>query len=138
MISIGTHIFTHRKATLMDYSIITSNLLIMFLMIAVGFAAGKARIVSDRAASDFTAFLMKVTLPCTALISMAREFYPFLLQDSIIGFALGAVMFSGLLILWFFVSGALKVPQHRRAVWIISGSCSNLGFIGIPLLLATF
>ena len=69
----------------MSYEIIIRNLLVIFLMIAVGFAAGKARLVSDAASADFTSFLMKIALPCMIFTSMQREFEARMLRESVIG-----------------------------------------------------
>lgn len=122
----------------MNFNIIISNLAVIFLLIAVGFAAGRAKIVSSRAQGDFTAFLMNVTLPCTIFSSMVREYDPSLIRDSLIIFAMGIVIFGGGMLLYLQVSRLFRVPQRRRNVWTLSAALCNIGFMGFPLVKAIF
>ena len=68
-------------------------------MIAVGFAAGRAKVVGKSAQGDFTSFLMNVTLPCTIFSSMLRPYDPALIRDSFIIFINGTKLLSVSLIL---------------------------------------
>ena len=122
----------------MNIQIIISNLTVIFLMIAVGFAAGRAKIVGSRAQGDFTALLMNVTLPCTIFGSMLREYDSSLVRDSVIIFVMGLIFFSGFILLGYYVSGFFRVPKGRRGVWAVSVGLCNIGFMGFPLIKAVF
>lgn len=118
--------------------IIIRNLLVIFGMIGVGFAAGKARVVSDRASADFTSFMMKVALPCMIFQSMLREFEMSMLRDSVIGVVVCAALIFLTLGLCQAVSGFLRIKTIRRGTWIMSSTFGNSGFMGFPLILAIF
>lgn len=118
--------------------IVVNNLIIIFGLIAVGFFAGRGKILSDRASADFTSFLMKVTLPCTIFSSMIREYNSSLVRDSIIIFILGLVFFAGLNTINLKVADWLHVTRSRKNVWVVSASMCNIGFMGFPLILAIF
>ena len=122
----------------MNYGIIINNLAVIFGMIAVGFAAGKAHLLSERASADFTSFMMKIALPCMIFMSLAREFDARLLRESILGVVLCFCMI--LLTLWvtWFLAGILKIAEWRRATWIFSSTFGNSGFMGFPLIRAIF
>ncbi|MCD8329431.1 MAG: AEC family transporter [Lachnospiraceae bacterium] len=122
----------------MNIGIVVSNLAEIFAMIAVGFFVGRTRLLSDRASADFTAFLMKVTLPCTVFSSMIREYDSSLIRDSLLIFVLGIVFFGGGMLLNLRVSRWLRVPEAKRGVWVLSVSLCNIGFMGFPLIQAIF
>ena len=122
----------------MNFSIVVNNLLIIFLMIAVGFTAGKAGLLSEKASGDFTSFLMKVTLPCMIFSSMIREYDAALIRDSIIGIVLCFVMLSLITALCWWLSGRLGLEEWRRGTWMLSTTFGNSGFMGFPLALAIF
>ena len=122
----------------MDYSIIVNNLVIIFLMIAVGFAAGKAKLCSDRASADFTTFLMQIALPCMIFNSMIREFEVSMLRDSVIALGTCFVLILLLLAGLVFLSGKLKMEETSRGTWTFAVTFGNSGFMGIPLILAIF
>ncbi len=122
----------------MNFSIIVSNLTVIFIMIAVGFAAGRAKVVGKSAQGDFTSFLMNVTLPCTIFSSMLRPYDPALIRDSFIIFIMGLIVFGGGLILYLPVSRLCGVAQERRNVWTLSAALCNIGFMGFPLVKAIF
>lgn len=122
----------------MNLNIIITNLTVIFLMIAVGFVTGRARIVSERAQVDFTSFLMNVTLPCTIFGSMIREYDAGLIRDSVIIFVMGIVLFGGGMILFLRVSPLFRVPKSRQNVFALSSALSNIGFMGFPLVRAVF
>lgn len=122
----------------MDYMIIVRSLLVIFGMIAVGFAAGKARLVSDRASADFTSFMMNVTLPCMIFMSMIREFEMRMLRDSLIGLILCAALILLTLAGCHLLANLLHISRYRKGTWIMSTTFGNSGFMGFPLILAIF
>ena len=122
----------------MNLGIVVNNLVVIFLMIAVGFAAGRAKIVGTRAQGDFTAFLMNVALPCTIFGSMIRAFDGTLIRDSVIIFAMGIVLFGGFMLINRRAAALFRVRGERRGVWAISTAMCNIGFMGFPLVRALY
>ena len=123
---------------MMNIGIIIDNLIVIFLMIGVGFAAGRGSMVPRRAQADFTTFLMNVTLPCTIFTSMIREFKSSLIRDSLIIFVLGILFFGGFLILSSWLAKLFRVAENRQNSWAVSAALCNTGFMGFPLVLAIF
>ena len=52
----------------LDFFVVMSNLVSLFALIAVGYFAVKSGILKPEASAPFSAFLLKVTLPCTIFI----------------------------------------------------------------------
>jgi len=84
----------------MNFSIVITNLAVIFIMISVGLFTGRSAILSDRAQKDFTAFLMQITVPCTIFSSMIREFDRRMAFDSLLILIIGFTFFGLGSILW--------------------------------------
>lgn len=115
---------------------VLSNLLGLFLLIAVGYGMTKGGLLPASVSAYFSKFLLKVTLPCTIFTSLLREYDPSFFKDVITIIAIGLVLFP----LNAFVSKALcrlaRVPEGRRGVWAFCATFSNTGFMGFPIILA--
>ena len=118
--------------------IVITNLGIIFAMILVGFVSGRFRLFSDRAQADFTTFVLKVSLPCTIISSMVREFDSTLLIDSVIIFFIGMIFFGGGMIIMTKVAPLMHVRPGRQKVWGVLCAISNTGFMGFPLVKAVY
>lgn len=122
----------------MNVGIVVNNLTVIFAMIVVGIILGRLRLFSDRVSADFTTFLMRVSLPCTIVSSMIREYDSSLIRDSLLIFALGMLFFGGGMLLNLQVSRWLRVPEAKRGVWVLAVSLCNNVFMGFPLIQAVF
>ena len=123
----------------LDFFTVASNLISLFSLIAVGYAAVHCGILDDRAMPVMSSFLMKITLPCTIFISLAqREYDPAFLNDGIIITIAGIAVFAVMLYASRYISAFLKVPQNCRGVWAFTATFSNSGFMGFPISLILF
>ena len=115
---------------------VLSNLLGLFLLIAVGYTIVKLDILPASVSAHFSRLLLKVTLPCTIFTSLLREYDPSFFQDVAVIIALGLVLFP----LNAYISKGLcrlaRVPEGRRGVWAFCATFSNTGFMGFPIILA--
>lgn len=123
----------------LDFFTVASNLISLFALIAVGYAAVRFGILDDRAAPVFSAFLMKITLPCTIFISVAsREYDPSFLYDGVTIMIAGLVIFTALLYVSRGLAILFRVPEKSCGTWAFSATFSNAGFMGFPIALALF
>lgn len=123
----------------LDFFSIASNLISLFALIAVGFAAVKTGVVKPEASSHFSSLLMRITLPCTIFVSLVqRDYDPAFVKDGITIIVAGLVIF----VLMLYISSGLAqisgVPKGRRGIWAFISTYSNSGFMGFPIALALF
>lgn len=115
---------------------VLSNLLGLFLLIAVGYGVVKGGILPSSVSAHFSKLLLKVTLPCTIFTSLLREYDPSFFKDVVTIIVIGLVLFP----LNAFIAKALcriaRVPEGRRGVWAFCATFSNTGFMGFPIILA--
>ena len=115
---------------------VLSNLLGLFVLIAVGYAVTKGGLLPASVSGHFSKLLLKVTLPCTIFTSLLREYDPSFFRDVVTIIVIGLVLFP----LNAFISKLLcrlaRVPEGKRGVWAFCATFSNTGFMGFPIILA--
>ncbi|MBQ7545141.1 MAG: AEC family transporter [Synergistaceae bacterium] len=121
----------------LDFFVVMSNLVSLFVIIAVGYLAVKSGVLKLEASAVFSAFLLKITLPCTIFISLVQKDYdPSFIHDSMIIIAAGMVAYPAMLYVSRILAGPLGVPEGSRGVWAFTCAYNNCGFMGFPIALA--
>ena len=122
----------------MAFSVVLTQIAMLFLIMAAGYAAGKTGLISVSVTENLTALVMKITLPAMILVSMMREFDPVLMRDGLLagGISLAFYLLSALLAS--LLARKLKIRDGRRSLWVLSSTLSNCGFIGFPIAYALY
>jgi len=123
----------------MENQIITDQILILSLLVAVGVLAVKAKIITDSVRSGIADIVFDITLPLLIITTFARiEMSPEILRNSGLVF-----LFAYLALLVMFLSGKLASgimgqKGNQRAVMINHHMFGNIVFLGFPLMNALF
>lgn len=111
---------------------VATQVIILFILIGVGFACGKAKMFNDDSISGLTSFTLHFVTPAAIVDSFCREFQPELLNGLLI--VLGTALFAH-------VAGiglsALLIRDKDASVQRIlrfGAVFSNCGYMGLPLL----
>ncbi|MDP4132811.1 MAG: AEC family transporter [Bacillota bacterium] len=116
---------------------VTTQVVIIFLLMAVGFVLSKMKIVTETGVKQMTDILLFVVTPCVLVNSYQDKIADFS-QNLILGLAAAAV-FSILIHLIAIIIATLyfkKEPTGNYKVNIFATIYSNCGFMAIPLLQA--
>ena len=123
----------------LDFMVVFSNLLGLFLLIGAGYLAARLRILPKEASPYFSTLLIKITLPCTIFISLAtKEYDPSFIKDSLLTLGIGLVAFPAMQLLGSAGARLLRVPEGKRGIWAFGCAYPNTGFMGFPICLALF
>ena len=122
----------------LDFWEVLSNLIGLFLLIAVGYGAVRLNVIPASASAVLSKLLLKIALPCTIFTSLLRPYDPAFLKDILIVIALGLVLFPVNALLARLLSGLCRVSDGRRGVWSFCATFCNNGFMGFPIALALF
>ncbi|MCJ7834145.1 AEC family transporter [Cuneatibacter sp. NSJ-177] len=117
----------------MDYSVVVVNIVEIFAMIGVGFAAGKFGVVSEKLSSELSSLLISVTLPASIFASMLREFDLALLENSILILCLGFGFLFLSIGLAYLLAKLFRVPKQKKGVWLFAATFTNASFMGFPV-----
>ncbi len=111
---------------------VATQVIILFVLIGVGFACGKAKMFSDESISGLTAFMLNIVAPAAIVDSFCREFQPDLLHGLLI--VLGAALFAhaaGIGIGYLIIRDKNVSTQRMLRFGAIFSNC---GYMGLPLL----
>lgn len=115
---------------------VTEQVLVLVLMMAAGFIAAKARVVTREGRGVLTDLVLYVTSPLLVIHSFQLEYSPQLLGD------LGLVaVFAALSMAAFYALGSVMWPRGdggKRRVLRQATLFSNCGFMGYPVLYSLF
>jgi len=114
---------------------VSTQVLILFAMIAIGFVLSRCRLVSEQGVGGMTNTLLWAVTPCLIIETFSRSFDPELALSLGI-FALAAALGTAL-------AALLSTVLFRRfgkdsAIMTFAGTFSNCGFMGLPLAQALF
>ena len=120
----------------MKNDIVLNQVLILFIIMAIGFYARRKKILNDELTQGLSELLLAVTMPLLTLTSFNLKFSPEMLINA------GLILICSILAhtATFFLGRALyaKYPEKIRAVLHFSAIFTNCGFMGYPLLESLF
>lgn len=114
------------------------TMIIFFLILAVGFLAGRIGIITRESMPNFAALITKILLP--VLIFFAT--YEGVTADDVIAnlpmLGLAAGFYAVITAITFALSKIMRLPHDKDRVFMFCFIFGNTGFVGIPLLSALF
>ena len=114
------------------------QVLILFVIVGMGFAVGRLKILSENAKTDISRLITTVTLPATIIQSLLREYDERLVKDGLYCLLIGLAMLLLFLAITALLRKPLGVKEGRRGIWSFASSICNAGFMGIPVSQAVF
>ena len=116
---------------LQSFSTVFQQIVILFIMIAVGYVCSRRGILSPSTIKELSKFIIYVVTPCIVVESFHRPFDSSMLHK--IGIVCAAAVGAHLLNI--ILSRALirDKEQNRRVVYQFATIFSNCGFMGLPL-----
>lgn len=115
---------------------VTQQVFIMLVLIMLGFALTKYKIVTQAGAKDMSALLLNIVIPCVLVQAYQADCDAGIIKEIIFAFLLSIVLHV-LYILLSTLVFKLEKDNEKRKVNIFTSVYSNCGFMGIPLLSAT-
>ena len=122
----------------MDIVAFLEPFLILFSLVGLGALVAHLHIMGQKGVEQTSSLVLNVTLPAVIFVTVAVEMSPQMLTSVPLvvglGVGLGVVNYTlGLL-----ASRVLRMGARRRGVFAFAASCTNTGFLGIPLVGAVF
>jgi predicted permease len=108
-----------------------SNIIMLFLCLAIGMALRQLGRVPDNAHASINAFIINVSLPALTLLQVhAITLRPSLLYAVLMPWLLFA---ASALIFWL-IGKALRLPKATTGALVVMGGLGNTSFIGLPMI----
>jgi len=112
---------------------VISQVLVLFILIAVGFFSAKLRITTKEAAGYFSSFCIKITLPCLILSSFFRPFDRELLQGAAVVLLVSSVIYISAILFALVYPYLLRIKGPERGVHRYALIVPNSAFMGFPV-----
>ncbi|MDD3406709.1 MAG: AEC family transporter [Methanomicrobium sp.] len=122
----------------MDFLIVVNSIITLFILMAVGYASYKAKIIDRTGAGGLSSFLVNISLPCLIIISMQIPLDEEIFGNTMNIFIIAAVFYAISFAFAIIVPRYLVRSDLERGVYRFMLVFSNLGFMGIPVSMAMF
>jgi len=113
---------------------ITSQVLILFLVVLVGAACRRLSFLNDETIQGVTKLVVNITVPCLMIANMQRPFDVAVLKNFLITLALSTAFILASIALGLFLFR--KRSHSKRVVLANMLGFSNCGFMGYPIIMA--
>lgn len=121
----------------MDTNVIVSQMIILFLILALGYFIFKIKLVDDNFTKQLSALVIKVTMPALLLSSVLdiTERQP--LRDVLTSFGIAVALFFIVMpIVGFLLAKLFRVKRNSTGLYVFMATFSNVGFMGFPVISA--
>ena len=109
---------------------VLTQVVILFVLIGIGFALAKFKILNDKSVGGMTDLVLIVVIPCVIIKSFFREFKTDDLKNLLISFLLGILIHIGFILLSLVLRDKAKNKQSVLQYAVIFSNC---GFMALPL-----
>lgn len=119
----------------MDIKILVSQMIMLFLILALGYIIFKLKLVDEKFTKTFSQLILKVTMPATILSSVLdlKERQP--LVDVLMSLGIAFAMFFIILpLLGFLLAKIFRVKKNSTGLYVFMIIFSNVGFMGFPVI----
>ncbi len=119
----------------MDIKILFSQMTELFIIMFLGYAIFKLKIVDDNFVKKFSKLVLDVTLPAMILSSVLNLDERPMLSDVLTAFAVSGVLFFIVLpVIGILLARLFRVKKEDRGLYIFMHTYSNIGFMGFPVI----
>ena len=122
----------------MNFMTIFNQVLVLFLLIIIGFAASKKKLIDDYGAKQLSTVVLYITLPALIIRSMQFDFSMQLLGESAAMVGISAITYTTLIALSYLLVRLTGAKNREKDVLQASMIFPNVGFMGYPIVFAVF
>lgn len=127
-----------KKGLVMAFEITLERMIIFFLILSIGFAAGKLSIITRDYLPQFAKLITKIFLPVLLFWSTFHGTTWQMVEDNAGVILFSAIFYASITVVTFLIAKAMRIrPDHDR-VFMFCFIFGNTGFVGMPLLSALF
>lgn len=122
----------------MNFMTIFNQVLVLFLLIIIGFAASKKKLIDDYGTKQLSTVVLYITLPALIIRSMQFDFSMQLLGESAAMVGISAITYTTLIALSYLLVRLTGAKNREKDVLQASMIFPNVGFMGYPIVFAVF
>jgi hypothetical protein len=120
----------------MSAGVVLQQMIIIFILIIVGYALAKKKMVEDNASATLSALVVNVCNPALMVSSCFSRDESVTNDKILLGIVAGLVVYIILVVISFVLPSLLRVEKNWKKHYALMCIFGNTGFIGIPLIQA--
>jgi len=122
----------------MDMQVIINQMIVLFILMAVGFIAGKAKILTREGNKILSKVVLFIALPCTVLSSVFENEAAVTIGDTVFFLLLSLIAFLIAFMISIPVIHILGGDKSNRGMLNLLSVFSNCAFMGFPVVIAIY
>lgn len=120
----------------LDFFLTLQRVLVLFLLIVIGYIAGKVGLISSKGQKDITNLVLYITMPATIFSAMQLEFNIERIQRVGVVFVITLFCYLLMFVVGILVSKRMNISPAQQDVVRTSLLLSNTSFMGYPMVLS--
>lgn len=117
-----------------DFFLTLQKVAVLFLLIVIGFIAGKTKLISESGQKDITQLVLYITMPATIFTAMQLEMNQERLNTALAILAIMVFCYTVMFTVGFLVSKRLPLSDGRKDIFQTALLLSNTSFMGYPII----
>ncbi|MCR4962613.1 MAG: AEC family transporter [Firmicutes bacterium] len=117
----------------MDIVVVFSKIFVLFLLIAVGFIAGKLGIMDAEMNSKLSRLILTISLPAYVISAVLNAEHATSARQILMMFLITFLFYALVTAFSWFIPFLLGAPKTERGMYRFMGIFSNSGFMGFPI-----
>ena len=122
----------------MNFSAVIQQMGILFLIIAIGYAAAKAKLFPQNTNRSLAQLVIYITNPCTVLYSVLGSERGLRNSQVLLLTGIAVVFFAVVIAVGRILPRLLRCPAGQRNMYAFMITFSNMGFLGYPVVSALY
>ncbi|PKM59928.1 MAG: transporter [Firmicutes bacterium HGW-Firmicutes-4] len=122
----------------MDIKLVISQMVELFLILALGYIAAKKKVVGPKFGTQLSNFILSITLPCMMLASVATMPEDTDNNNVLMMFVIAILFYVVMPFIAYFIARILLVKKEDRHMYMYMTIWSNVGFMGFPVIASIF
>ncbi|MDD4200833.1 MAG: AEC family transporter [Eubacteriales bacterium] len=118
--------------------IVISEMLQLFLILALGYISAKTKVVNEKFGIQLSSFIILITMPCMIIASVAAIPGDTEKNDILPMFIISVLFFVLMPFISWLITRILHVKKEESHLYIYMTIFSNVGFMGYPLIASIF
>ncbi len=121
----------------MDINIIITQMIVLFLIMALGYIIFKIKLVDENFTKKFSGLVIKVTMPAMVLSSVLDLTERQELFDVLMALAIAVALFFIIMpVVGLLLAKLFRVKRNSTGLYVFMATFSNVGFMGFPVISA--
>ncbi|NMC57287.1 MAG: AEC family transporter [Eubacteriaceae bacterium] len=119
---------------MIEFSQVINQVIILFLIAAIGFAAGKRGVIKSEQKEVLSKMLINVALPCMLIDAVMSTTDRLSSRDFLITISISICTYIIGFVLAWYLPKLLKLDSKKKGLYSFSMLYTNVGFLGFPIL----